>query len=134
MTNETGENFMYYKSAKKIWDVAKETYSNKDNTSEVFEMEGTFHDLRQNELSVIEYFNFLNKLWQQLDICEELEWKCLEDNQQYKKVVEKKQIYKFLLSLNKNLDEVRGRILSTKPLSSIREAFQMCEEKKARRR
>ena len=89
MTNETGENFMYYKSAKKIWDVAKETYSNKDNTSEVFEMEGTIHDLRQNELSMIEYFNFLNKLWQQLDICEELEWKFPEDNQQYKKVVEK---------------------------------------------
>ena len=80
MTNETGENFMYYKSAKEICDAAKETYSNKDNTSKVLEIEGTLHDLRQGEFSVTEYFNFLNKLWQQLDICEELEWKCLEDS------------------------------------------------------
>ena len=90
MTNETGENFMYYKSAKEIWDAAKETYSNKDNTSEVFEIEGTLHDLRQGELSVTEYFNFLNKLWQQLDICEELEWKCPEDNNNTRKWLKKK--------------------------------------------
>ena len=37
------------------------------------------------------------------------------------KIVEKKQIYKFLLGLNKNLDEVRGRILRTKPLPNIQE-------------
>ena len=42
MTNEIGKNFMYYKSAKEIQDAAKETYSNKDNTSEVFEIEVCF--------------------------------------------------------------------------------------------
>ena len=38
-------------------------------------------------------------------------------------------MYKFLLGLNKNLDEVRGRILGTKPLPNIREAFsKVCKE------
>jgi len=37
--------------------------------------------------------------------------------------VEKDYIYQFLLCLNKNLDEVKGRILGTKPLLNIREAF-----------
>ena len=37
------------------------------------------------------------------------------------KIVEKKWIYIFLLALNKNLDEVRGRILRTKPLPNIQE-------------
>lgn len=32
-------------------------------------------------------------------------------------------MYKFLLDLNKELDEVRGRILATTPLLNIREAF-----------
>ena len=37
--------------------------------------------------------------------------------------MEQKRTFKFLLGLNKNLDEVRGRVMGTKPLPSIREAF-----------
>lgn len=50
-------------------------------------------------------------------------WKCLEDTSLYKKIVEQKRTFKFLLGLNKNLDKVRGRVMGTKPLLSIREAF-----------
>ncbi|KAG8391052.1 hypothetical protein BUALT_Bualt01G0147800 [Buddleja alternifolia] len=101
MTNDIGENFMYYGTAKEIWDAARETYSNGDST-------------------VTEYFNTLTRHWQQLDIYEELVWKCHEDELLHKKVVEKERIYKFLLGLNKNLDEVCGRVLSIKPLPSVR--------------
>lgn len=50
-------------------------------------------------------------------------WKCPEDTALYKKIVEQKRTFKFLLGLNQNLDEVRGRVMGTKPLLSIREAF-----------
>ena len=39
----------------------------------------------------------------------------------YKKIIKKKQTYKFLLGLNKNLNEVRGIILKIKPLPNIQE-------------
>ncbi|RVW48509.1 Retrovirus-related Pol polyprotein from transposon RE1 [Vitis vinifera] len=74
MTNDIGENFMYYGTTKEIWDAARETYSNIDNTSAIFEIK-------------------------------KLVWKCPEDGLLYKKVIEKERIYKFLLGLNKNLDE-----------------------------
>ena len=45
MTNEMGENFMYYKTAQEIWEAVRETYSNKENTSVVFEIKGILHDL-----------------------------------------------------------------------------------------
>lgn len=41
----------------------------------------------------------------------------------YRSVVEKKQILKFLLGINHSLDEVRGRLLGTKPLPSLRAMF-----------
>ena len=50
-------------------------------------------------------------------------WKCPEDTALYRKIVEQKRTFKFLLGLNKNLDEVRGRVMGTKPLPSIRETF-----------
>ena len=59
MTNETGENFLYYKTTKEIWDAVRETYSNKDNTSTVFEIKGILQDLKQGEQSITEYFNVL---------------------------------------------------------------------------
>ena len=46
--------------------------------------------------------------------------------------MEKKRLYKFLISLNKNLDGVRGRILGTKPLPSIREVFAEVRREKSR--
>ncbi|RVW84718.1 hypothetical protein CK203_046677 [Vitis vinifera] len=113
----------------KVWksennmDAAKETYSNNEDTVEVFEIKSFLHDLRQGELSVTQYFNTLTHHWQQVDMFEELQWECPVDSIKYKKNVEKERIFKFMLDLNKNLDEARGRILGIKPLSSIQEAF-----------
>lgn len=63
MTNETGENFMYYKTTKEIWDAVRETYANKDNTSAVFEIKGILQDLKQGETSTTDYFNMLIRYW-----------------------------------------------------------------------
>ena len=123
MNNDIGENFMFYGRAKDIQDAAKETYSNNEDTVEVFEIKTFLHDLQQGELSVTQYFNTLTHHWQQVDMFEELQWECPVDSIKYKKNVEKERIFKFMLDLNKNLDEARGRILGIKPLSSIQEAF-----------
>jgi len=79
--------------------------------------------LRQGESIVTQYFNSLNRYWRQLDRYENIQWICIGDAAIYKQIVEKKRLHKFLIGLNKNLDGVQGRILGTKPLPSIREAF-----------
>ncbi|GAV84696.1 UBN2_3 domain-containing protein [Cephalotus follicularis] len=76
-----------------------------------------------NSMTITDYFNALIRYWHQLDMLEDIEWHCPEDNQQYKKILEKERIYKSLLCLNKEFDEVRGRILSIKTLPSVREVF-----------
>lgn len=134
MTNETGENFMYYKTAKEIWDAVHESYSNKDNTSAIFEIKGILHDLRQGESSVTDYFNQLIHHWQQLDMLEDVMWSCPEDSKRYKQIQDRERIYKFLLGLNQELDEVRGRILSIKPLPSVREVFAKVRREETRRK
>ena len=131
MTTEVGENFLLYKTAKEIWDAARETYSSSENTSELFEVETRLHDLRQGELTVTQYFNTLTRYWQHLDMFEIYSWKCPDDSALYKKIVEQKRTFKFLLGLNKDLDEVRGRIMGIKPLPTIREAFSEVQRERA---
>ncbi|KAJ1421803.1 Retrotransposon gag domain [Sesbania bispinosa] len=105
-----------------------------DNTSAIFEIKSLLHDLRQGDSSVTEYYHSLTRYWQQLDIYEDIDWKCIEDRKQYKTLVEKNRIYQFLLGLNKNLDEVKGRKLGTKPLLSICEAFAEVRKEESRRK
>ncbi|CAJ2679170.1 unnamed protein product [Trifolium pratense] len=134
MANEIGENFNLYTTANEIWNDAKEFYSSKLNTSAIFEIETTLQDLRQGDLSVTQFYNTLTRQWQQLDVFEEHKWTCTADSKKYKEIVEKKRIFKFLMGLNKNLDEVRGRILGSKPLPSIREVFSEVRREESRKK
>ena len=45
INNDIRENFLLYKSIKEIWDMAKETYSSIENTTEIFKIESILHDL-----------------------------------------------------------------------------------------
>jgi hypothetical protein len=61
-------------------------------------------------------------------------WNCPEDTVLYKRITEQKRTFKFLLGLNKNLDEVRGRIMGTKPLPNLREAFSEVRREESRKK
>ncbi|GAV80883.1 hypothetical protein CFOL_v3_24342, partial [Cephalotus follicularis] len=67
-----------------------------------------------------------------LDMYETTKWDCPTDAAKYKKIVEKKQSYKFQLGLDKNLDEVRGRILPIKPLPNIWEVSSKLRREESR--
>lgn len=133
MNPEISENFLLYTTAKDIWDAVRETFSNTDNTSEIFHVESLIHDIRQGDKSVTIYFTTLQRYWQQVDLYEAHEWKCPEDSLYFKKFFEKKRIFKFLMGLDQSLDEVRGRILSTKPLPSLREVFSEVRREESRK-
>ncbi|RVW53455.1 hypothetical protein CK203_083782 [Vitis vinifera] len=130
MNNDIGENFLLFGTAKDIWDAAKETYSSSENTSELFQVESALHDFRQGKQTVTQYYNTLTRYWQHLDLFETHSWKCSDDAATYRKIVEQKRLFKFFLGLNRELDDVRGRIMGIKPLPSFREAFSevRCEE------
>ncbi|XP_022856635.1 uncharacterized protein LOC111377743 [Olea europaea var. sylvestris] len=73
------------------------------------------------------------KLTLQLDMFEEHTWESPNDGIQYRRIIEKKRVLKFLMGLNKDLDEVRGRILGTKPQTSLREAFSKVRREESRK-
>ncbi|RVW58951.1 hypothetical protein CK203_107662 [Vitis vinifera] len=62
-SNKTVEKFKVWNAENnmEIWDAAKETYSNNENMSGLFEVESVLHDFRQGELTVTQYFNTLNR-------------------------------------------------------------------------
>ncbi|XP_052207458.1 uncharacterized protein LOC127811542 [Diospyros lotus] len=73
--------------------------------------------------NVIEYFNVLVELWHEMDMFYTISWESPTDSNKYNKMIEKDRIFDFLHGLNPDLDELRGRILGTKPLPSLKEVF-----------
>ena len=69
-----------------------------------------------------------------MDVYEEYDWNCPEDAAKNQKIVEKRRLLKFLLGHNKDLDEVHGSILGTKPLPTIREAFAEVKREESRKK
>ncbi|RVX04713.1 Retrovirus-related Pol polyprotein from transposon TNT 1-94 [Vitis vinifera] len=61
MTADIGENFLSFDTAKEIWDTTKETFSDKENTSEIIQIEGILHNLRQGTLPIGSHVNHLRK-------------------------------------------------------------------------
>ena len=65
----------------------------KQRQLDMFEIESNLHDLCQREFSVTHYYNTLTRYWQQLG-------ECPKDGMKFRKIVEQKRVFKFLLGLN----------------------------------
>ncbi|KAK8284354.1 hypothetical protein V6Z12_D08G155000 [Gossypium hirsutum] len=116
-----------------MWDAVKENYSDLGNASQVFEIKLKLKDIRQGTLEVTYYYNNLKILWQELDMYYEADWgKGLEHNR-FMVHLNNEHLYEFLAGLNRELDEVRGRILGRSPLPTIGEAFAEVRREEKRR-
>ena len=119
MEEDISSNYICYHTAKELWENIHQMYSDLGNQSQVYELTLKLGEIRQGEDSVTKYFNSLKRLWQDLDMFNYYEWKSPEDCKHYKKTVEDNRIFKFLIGLNVEFDEVRGKIIGRNSLPSI---------------
>ena len=58
----------------------------------------------------------------------------IQEMRPHTKSIEKKRIFKFLLGLNRNLDDVRSRVMAIKPLPTLRETVSKVVREERRRK
>lgn len=135
-TMEVGmrKTYMYLPTAKDVWDAVKLSYSDIKSFSQIYDLKSKLWNLKQDDRDVTTYYNELMALWQELDQCYDYNWRCTEDSVQFTKTQENDRVFIFLAGLNKELDEVRGRILGNNPLPTIRETFSEIRRVEARQR
>ena len=123
MNEDINSNYMCYSTAKELQDNVNQMYSDLGNQSQVYELTLKLGEIRQKEESVTKYFSSLKHLWQDLDMFKDYEWKSIDDANHYKQTVEAHRIYKFLVGLNVEFDEVREQIIGRVPLPKISRVF-----------
>ena len=125
-----GKTYLFLPTAKDVWDVVQETYSDIKNSSQTFKLKTRLWHTRQGNRAFFQYYNEMKALWQELDLC--YDWACMTDSVRYLKQIEDNRVYEFLVGLNKSLDEVQGRILGRILLPSIWEVFSEVQREKCR--
>lgn len=130
MEEEINPNYMCFSTAKELWDEVTTMYSDLGNQSQIYELNLKLSEIRQDSDTVTTYFNSLKRIWQDLDLFNTYVWKSPDDCKHYQQMVDANRVFKFLIGLNVEFDEVRGRIIGRNPLLSLSEAFSKvwCEE------
>ncbi|KAI5412874.1 hypothetical protein KIW84_057482 [Lathyrus oleraceus] len=123
METGIGKPYMFLPSAKDVWEAVKETYSDIQNSSQIFGLKSKLWHAKQGDRSGTAYYNEMLTLWKELDLCYNDNWRCIEDSVLFLKRQENYCVFMFLAGLNKDLDEVRGGVLGKVPLSTLREIF-----------
>ncbi|XP_071905634.1 uncharacterized protein [Coffea arabica] len=133
MLPEISDTCMFLSTAQDIWSTIRQTYSKAGDAALIYEIKTKISATKQGNLSVTQYANLLQNLWQELDQYRCVQMLCSEDAATLKNFIEKDRVYDFLAGLNVEFDQVRVQILGKERLSSLNETISLVRAEENRR-
>ncbi|XP_073129675.1 uncharacterized protein [Henckelia pumila] len=134
MEPNISRRYLWFQTAKEVWDAAYRMCSDIGNASQIFELRSKLKDIKQGTNSVTQYFSELQDIWQELDLFLENSSVCAECSIKKKTNLDKERVFDFLAGLNLNLDDVRGRVVARDPFPSTEDAFAEVRREEMRRK
>lgn len=129
---------MHAGSAREAWQELEERYK-QSNAPKLYQMRFDLMNLKQNEDSMINYYNKIKVLWDELDrflantICTCNRCNCVLQNSREER--RRERINQFLLCLDDEFSVMRGKILSTETIPLIRKVlFLITQEENHKKR
>ena len=132
MELKIGQMYLFPATTKDMWDSVKKTYSDLKNSDQVFEIRCKL-ETKQGNHCVTQYYTDLQVSWKELDLFIKFDC-CLECTLKYRRSIEKEKVFDFLAGLNEDLDEVKGRVLVNKIVSSLNEDFSEVKREESQRK
>ncbi|KAJ9562057.1 hypothetical protein OSB04_007217 [Centaurea solstitialis] len=110
-----GTQLAKYDTAKEVWDHLERLYT-QSNFAKQYKLETDIRALRQNELSVQEFYVAMSDLWDQLALTETAKLKAFKP---YISRREEQCLVQFLMALRSDFEGLRGTILHRTPLPTV---------------
>ncbi|GFZ21891.1 hypothetical protein Acr_29g0010530 [Actinidia rufa] len=127
--------FMYHDTVHGLWSALTQMYAHARNESRIFELYREVSHASQTslELSVADFFGYLQTRWEELAQYEPLS-DFPSDGAVESKRLDRRHTYQFLMGLKSEFETLRTQILNTSPLPSLYEAFAIVDGDERRRR
>ncbi|XP_074566109.1 uncharacterized protein LOC141822675 isoform X1 [Curcuma longa] len=104
-----------YEKAKDVWDHLKRLYV-QSNFAKQYQLENDIRALKQNHMSIQEFYSAMSNLWDQLALNEPVDLQALQTFTDYR---EQQRLVQFLMALRDDFEGLRGTILHRHPLPSV---------------
>ena len=104
MIDSIARGYLFLDIAAKIWEAAKDTYSQVGNDAQIYELQQKIHETKQRELSLSQYYSELRSLWHELDFYDDFHPTNPLDAAAFRKRVDKFRVFEFLAGLNMEYD------------------------------
>lgn len=127
MQHQISKTYLLLDSTTEIWSEAALIYSQVGNDAQIFEIQKKFHNTKQGEMSISQYYVDFNELYQDFQETN------VGDAVKFQKFIDKERVYDFLARLNHDFDHIRVQVLGKTPFPSLKEAYsyvQWTNEKK----
>lgn len=124
ISKELVNAFSHIDTTKKLWDALTQRFG-RCNGPKVYKLQREIFGYSQGSQTIVEYFNNLSALWDELDmLLPPLDCNCHARKQAVKKE-EQQKLVKFLHGLNVMYERARSQILLLEPLPSVDRAYAM---------
>lgn len=121
-------------SAREMWLILEEMYSEKSNPVNLYDLEVAIHDTKQGTHSVCEYYRALRALWEEQDSFDIKDWDTVDDHKRYLKHIQDRRVLKFLHGLNSEYEGLRSQILNFEVIPSLEQCYKKVVTEERRRK
>lgn len=124
ISKELSSGFTHIPNTRKLWEASVHRFG-RCNGPRIYKLQREIFGYVQGNQSVVQYFNSLTGLWDELDmILPPLDCNCIARKKADKRE-EQQRLMKFLHGLNYNFEQARSQILLLEPLTSVDRAYAM---------
>jgi hypothetical protein len=104
-----------YDTAKEVWEHLKRLYE-QSNFAKRYKFESDIRDLKQNKMTIHEFYSAITNLWDQLALMESSEFKVVKA---YTDQREEQRLVQLLMALHDDFEGLCGSILHRTPLPTV---------------
>ncbi|KAK3030877.1 hypothetical protein RJ639_037227 [Escallonia herrerae] len=123
-----GKPYLFLPTSKDVWEAVRETYSDVENFSQIFDLKTKLWKSKREEREVTVYYNEIVSLWQELDQCYNDEWDCPSDSVKVMKKEECNRRISIVILMRFDLGFLE------KNFASLREAFSEIKREETRQK
>jgi plasmid maintenance system antidote protein VapI len=115
VSQSIGMQLTKYDTAQEIWDHLKRLYE-QSNFAKRYKLESEIRDLKQNNMTIHEFYSAMTNLWDQLALMESPELKVVKAYTDHR---EEQRLVQLLMALRDDFEGLRGAILHRVPLPNV---------------
>jgi plasmid maintenance system antidote protein VapI len=115
VSQSIGMQLAKYDTAQEIWDHLKRLYE-QSNFAKRYKLESEIRDLKQNNMTIHEFYSAMTNLWDQLALMESPELKVVKAYTDHR---EEQRLVQLLMALRDDFEGLRGAILHRVPLPNV---------------